>query len=101
MIVDTPKPPYYAVVFTSVLCKDVDGYVDEAAIMYELAKKQPGFLGMESARNALGISVSYWMSLEAIKSWSENARHKMAKRRGKEAFYESFKTRICKVEREY
>ena len=73
--------------------------------MDELAKTQPGFLGIESVRDAfgerLGITVSYWQSLEAIKEWKNNSQHLVAQKLGKKQWYKSFKTRICKVERDY
>lgn len=67
----------------------------------ELAKTQPGFLGVESARNELGITVSYWESLDAIKHWKQNSDHLLAQRYGREKWYSHYKTRICKVERDY
>ena len=69
--------------------------------MVELAAEQPGFLGVESVRDGLGITVSYWKSLEAIKHWKQNAEHKEAQRLGHEKWYASFKLRIAKVERDY
>lgn len=72
-----------------------------AEAMVELAKKQPGFLGVESARNEVGITVSYWESLEAIKNWKQNSDHLLAQRYGREKWYSHYKTRICKVERDY
>ena len=101
MIVNTPKPPYYAVIFTSVLTEEPSGYEKEANEILELARGQEGFLGMESARDKLGISVSYWDSLESIGKWSRNGRHQVAKEKGKKHFYEVFRTRISKVEKEY
>ncbi len=68
MIAQTPKPPYYAVIFTSLRTDIDEGYADMASKMVQLAAEQPGFLGMESARDGLGITVSYWHSLEAIKN---------------------------------
>ena len=64
--------PYYAVIFTSVQTENIEGYTDMADSMETLAKQQPGFLGIESARNDIGITVSYWQSLESIKKWKEN-----------------------------
>lgn len=106
MIAQTPEPPYYAVIFTSVRTDVADGYGDRAQRMVELAREQPGFLGVESARNApgdesLGITVSYWESLDAIRSWRQHAEHQMAQRTGRERWYETYKTRICKIERDY
>ena len=59
------------------------------------------FLGVESARESLGITVSYWKDLESIKVWKQNADHILARKRGREVWYKEFKTRICKVERDY
>jgi heme-degrading monooxygenase HmoA len=69
--------------------------------MVELASEQPGFLGVESVREDLGITVSYWESLEAIRNWKRNAEHLEAQRLGKEQWYSGFRVRIAKIEREY
>lgn len=101
MIASTPAPPYYAVIFTSLRTETADGYGEMAEAMVELAKTQPGFLGVESAREGLGITVSYWESLDAIKNWKQNSDHLLAQRYGREKWYSHYKTRICKVERDY
>lgn len=98
--VTTPKPPYYAVIFTSVRSHGDNGYGEMAAQMLELASRQPGFLGFDSARQEIGISVSYWSSLEAIAGWKENADHRKAQGRAKD-WYKTFRVRVCLVEREY
>jgi heme-degrading monooxygenase HmoA len=99
----TPRPPYFAVVFTSVRsADDADGYAAMADRMVELAAQQPGFLGVESARgeDGLGITVSYWSSLESIRDWRANAEHQVAQARGRSEWYERFALRVCRVERE-
>lgn len=101
MIANTPSPPYYAVIFSSIRTDVDDGYGDTSARMVELAQEQPGFLGVESARSGLGITVSYWESLDAIRSWKQQAEHRIAQQTGRDRWYESYKTRICKVERDY
>ena len=101
MIAGTPQPPYYAVIFTSVRTADDNGYEQTALRMAELATEQPGFLGVESARNETGITISYWESLEAIRNWKNNAEHLLAQQSGRNIYYTSYKTRICKVERDY
>ncbi|HBL74800.1 MAG: JEMB protein [Bacteroidetes bacterium GWF2_42_66] len=101
MIAKTPEPPYYAVIFTSVRTDGDNGYAEMADKMTELAKNQPGFLGIESAREQIGISVSYWRDPESIKQWKENLEHQVARKKGKEIWYRQFTTRIAKVEREY
>lgn len=95
------RQPYYAVIFTSLQTTNTQGYSEMASAMEELAKKQPGYLGMESARETVGITVSYWENLEAIKSWKGNLDHMVAQKRGREVWYSWYKVRICKVEREY
>ena len=101
LLANTPEPPYYAVIFTS-LRTDVDaGYDAMAARMVELAAQQPGYLGIESARAAVGITVSYWANLDAIRAWKANAEHLEAQRRGHAQWYSAFRLRVAKVEREY
>jgi heme-degrading monooxygenase HmoA len=100
-IASTPKPPYYAVIFTSLRTEGDNGYAEMAKKMDQLAAQQPGFLGIESVRDNLGITVSYWDSLEAIKNWKANLEHLEAQKSGREIWYSAFKVRIAKVEREY
>jgi heme-degrading monooxygenase HmoA len=101
-IAATPEPPYYAVIFTSLRTESDDGYGAMAQRMVELAAQQPGFLGVESVRaEGLGITVSYWESLEAIKAWRDNAEHRVAQAKGRSQWYQQFRLRICKVERDY
>ncbi|MBI3222587.1 MAG: antibiotic biosynthesis monooxygenase [Nitrosomonadales bacterium] len=99
-IAKTPAPPYYAVIFSSIRTDGDNGYGDTANRMFELASSQLGFLGFETARQEIGISVSYWTSLEAIQSWKENAEHRETQKKAK-AWYSSFRVRVCRVEKEY
>ncbi len=92
---------YYAVIFTSTHTKNIEGYSEMAIAMENLAKKQDGYLGIESARNSIGITVSYWSSLEAIKIWKQQSDHLLAQQKGREEWYNWYHVRICKVEREY
>lgn len=105
----TPEPPYYAVIFTSVRTDGDRGYARTAAKMADLARRQPGFLGMESARNpsgpagdntdGTGITVSYWSDLASIENWKNQADHLTAQKMGKKAWYETYTVRITRVER--
>ena len=99
----TPEPPYYAVIFTSTRTAVDDGYGAMADRMVELASQQPGFLGVESTRgvDGLGITVSYWTSLEAIAAWKANAEHRIAQITGHQKWDEHYETRIARVERAY
>ncbi|KXX70648.1 antibiotic biosynthesis monooxygenase [Flammeovirga sp. SJP92] len=100
-IANTPKPPYYAVIFTNLVTEELEGYEETADRMVELAQQQEGFLGFESVRDGLGITVSYWKDLESIKNWKYNLEHSVARKKGNEKWYSSFKTRIALVERDY
>ncbi|WP_134684338.1 antibiotic biosynthesis monooxygenase family protein [Brevibacillus migulae] len=102
-IAKTPQAPYFAVIFTSELADGEHGYKEMADKMVELASTQKGFLGVESStrdQEGLGITVSYWDSLESIKNWKENAMHKVAQEKGKTMWYKRFGLRVCKVERD-
>jgi heme-degrading monooxygenase HmoA len=101
MIAATPEPPYYAVIFTSIRTDDNNGYNEMAALMLELATRQEGYLGIESTRNEIGITVSYWKDLESIKQWKHNSEHLIAQKKGRKDWYKHYKTRIAKVERDY
>jgi len=78
-----------------------NGYDEMANRMVALAELQPGFLGVESAREDVGITVSYWSDIDSIKSWKANSEHLEAQKTGRKLWYETFKVRISKVEREY
>lgn len=99
-IAATPQPPYYAVIFTSLRTPGDNGYGAMADRMVEIAKDMPGFLGVESARDGLGITVCYWESLATIAAWKAHAEHQEAQRLGKEKWYAAFRTRIALVERD-
>ncbi|HMT34717.1 MAG TPA: antibiotic biosynthesis monooxygenase [Chitinophagaceae bacterium] len=93
--------PYYAVIFTSIMKNHDDEYGQMAIQMTQLAKTQPGYLGFETSRNEIGISISYWETMDAIHNWKQHATHLLAQQLGQEKWYQYYKVRICKVEREY
>ncbi|WP_430908788.1 antibiotic biosynthesis monooxygenase family protein [Maribacter sp. 2-571] len=93
--------PYYAVIFTSGRTEGDKGYADMARSMERLAKEQPGFLGMESARETIGITVSYWESMQAIAHWKQQTDHLLAQKKGIADWYSWYKVRVCLVERSY
>lgn len=98
---DQTFTPYYAVIFTSERTEVDDDYSEINEQLETLAKNQDGFLGVESARNEIGISVSYWRDLESIKKWKSNTEHLLAQEKGRKDWYKYYKVRIAKVEREY
>ena len=100
-IASTPQPPYYAVIFTNLRTDSDTGYDAVSERMVTLAQQQEGFLGVESVREDLGITVSYWDSLEAIAGWKRNAEHQQAQANGRNLWYRHYWIRICRVEREY
>ena|ERR1700678_3002803 len=103
-IARTPEPPYYAVIFTSLRTDaDAEAYATTAALMDELARGQPGYLGSESVRDVsgTGITVSYWASEEAIFAWKRVADHRVAQQLGRERWYREYTLRVARVERAY
>ena len=101
MIAATPEPPYHAVIFISQRTEGDQGYAAMAERMVELARQQPGFLGVESVRDAqgFGITVSYWRDEASIAAWKAHAEHAVAQRLGRERWYGAFALRVCRVER--
>ncbi len=99
----TPEPPYYAVIFTSQRNECDSGYADMVKAMFELAAKQPGFLGAESARgpDGFGITAAYFKDEAAIHAWKQNAEHLAAQAKGKTDWYSHHQVRVAKVERSY
>lgn len=99
-----PKPGDYAVIFTSQRAVgDAAAYGAMADRMVELAAQQPGFVGVESVRDAagFGVTISYWESEQAIRNWKVNTEHLEAQRRGKSDWYAHFDLRVCRIERAY
>ena len=95
------ETPYYAVIFTSVRTENDGNYGETADLMVKMANEQPGFLGVESARNEIGITVSYWKDLESIKNWKQVLEHKAAQQKGRSTWYKNYTVRIAVVEKEY
>ncbi len=93
--------PYYAVIFTSKKSLNDEGYAVMAQEMETLAQQQQGFIGMDSARNEIGITVSYWKTHESIIAWKQHVDHVIAQKMGNEKWYDFYNVKVCKVEREY
>lgn len=98
-----PAPPYYVVAFSSIRTEGDQGYAAMADAMVELASRQPGYLGVESARgnDGFGITNSYWADEAALIAWKEIAKHLLAQKLGKERWYRHYELRVAKVERAY
>jgi len=101
VIAETPAPAYVAVIFTSVRTDGDDGYAAMAATIERLAREQPGYLGIEAAREGVGITVSYWRDEASAKAWKEVGAHLVAQRRGREVWYRDYRVRIAHVTRDY
>jgi heme-degrading monooxygenase HmoA len=100
-LADTPPPPYYAVIFSTLRTEGDHGYAEMAEKMAALAATMPGYLGAESARSGLGITVSYWQDLDSIRHWKYHAEHVVARDLGREQWYQCYRLRIARVERDY
>jgi heme-degrading monooxygenase HmoA len=100
----TPKPPYYAVIFTSQRnAEGTEAYAETADRMAELATRQPGYLGVETTRDAegFGITVSYWRDEASILAWRNQVEHAVARKLGRTEWYAKFELRVARVERAY
>jgi heme-degrading monooxygenase HmoA len=100
-LAETPRPPYTAVIFTSLRTEGDNGYTVMTTRMEALAREQPGYLGIESAREGLGITVSYWVDDAAARAWKQVAEHAVAQRRGRDAWYREYRVRVATVTRDY
>jgi uncharacterized protein (DUF952 family)/heme-degrading monooxygenase HmoA len=99
-----PEQDYVAVIFTNTRTGfDDDGYQAMAARMDELARRQPGYLGVDSVRAAdgHGITVSYWRTADDALAWKRVAEHTEARAIGRDRWYEQYTLRVARVEREY
>jgi heme-degrading monooxygenase HmoA len=103
-VAKTPKPPYFAVVFTSINAEvDHTEHVEMYARLVQRASTYDGYLGIEGARNSdgTGVAVVYWKDLDSIEAWAKDPEHQVAKRKGREIWYSHYMIRISKVERAY
>lgn len=101
-LAETPDPPYTAVIFTSLRTdEDEAEYARTSEAMEQLAAEQPGYLGLESAREQLGITVSYWRTADDARAWKRVAEHRTAQQRGREQWYRAYRIRVATVERDY
>ena len=101
MIASTPEPPYTAVIFTSVRTEGDQGYAAMAMRMEQLAARQPGYLGIESAREGVGITVSYWRDEASAQAWKAVSEHMLAQDRGRDLWYADYTVRVATVTRAY
>jgi heme-degrading monooxygenase HmoA len=101
LIASTPEPPYVAVIFSSVRNPGDNGYAETADAMLALAREQHGYLGFESARDGLGITVSYWRDEDAARAWKQVAEHLVVQRRGRDSWYLDYRVRVATVFRDY
>jgi heme-degrading monooxygenase HmoA len=100
-LADTPPPPYTAVIFTSTRTDGDHGYAAMSRAMGRLAAEQPGYLGIESARETVGITVSYWRDDQSAAAWKQVAAHLVAQQRGHDSWYRNYRVRVASVHRDY
>ncbi len=96
-----PKPPFHAVIFVSQRTPGDQGYGAAAQRMDELARQQPGFLGVESARgpDGKGITVVFYDSEDAIRGWGRNAEHREVQSDGRRQWYDEYQIYYAHVEK--
>ncbi len=93
----------YIVSFISLMSPDTKGYAQAADKMMDAVQSQPGFIAVYSARNedGIGITNSYWSSLEAIKDWKADRAHSAIQEKGKAVWYQWYQLQICEIVRSY
>ncbi|MBF0183099.1 MAG: antibiotic biosynthesis monooxygenase [Magnetococcales bacterium] len=103
MFIDTPEPPYYAIIFSSLRTPGDHGYQAMAERMMQLVQQQSGFLGVESVRkrDGFGITVSYWQQETDALAWKQQSEHLLAQELGRNQWYTRYSVRVARVEREY
>jgi heme-degrading monooxygenase HmoA len=96
-------PGTYVVVFTSRLDagETPADYAGTSARMFELAARQPGYLGADTAREEAGITVAYFRDEESVRSWREMAEHRVAQERGRDEWYSRYTMHVARIERSY
>ena len=93
-----------AVIFTAWRTgEDEGGYMEAAGEMEELAARQSGYLGVDSARGDVGkgITVSYWQDDASAKAWRDNAQHAVIRAQGRTKWYSRYTLHVARVERGY
>lgn len=102
-MLNAPKPPYYAVIFTSQrVSNDLDYDEMDRQTFIEVQKIQ-GYIGAESYTdgNDRHVTIAYFLTEKAILDWRSNPLHMKAQQLGKEKWYSYYNVKVCKVEREY
>ncbi len=91
----------FVVTFISLLNTNADGYEAAADKMIKAVEKEKGFVAVYSVRNevGVGITVSYWSSLEAIAQWKADNAHTVIQKKGKNEWYDWYQLQVCEIVR--
>jgi heme-degrading monooxygenase HmoA len=86
-------------VFRSRLRPDADGYSDTADRMSELARAMPGYVEHKAftAPDGERVTVVTFADQATHDAWRTHAEHRVAQRRGREEFYESYSLQVADV----
>jgi uncharacterized protein len=103
LLADELPPQTWLVSFVSEHDRDSGGagYDEVGEAMAELARRQPGFLGVDSVERAdgVGVTVSAWSSVAAMVAWRRVDAHGDAQARGRARWYRSYRSDVARVER--
>ena len=93
----------YIVSFISLMSTNTQGYARAADQMMNAVQSQSGFIAAYSARNeeGVGITNSYWSSLEAIKGWKADKAHQAIQNKGKTQWYQWYQLQVCEIVKSY
>ena len=82
---------------------DPAGYAAAAAAMDDLAARQPGYRGVDAARDeeGTGITISYWADDAAALAWRDHPEHRAVRDAGRARWYDRYEVLVTRVERDY
>jgi heme-degrading monooxygenase HmoA len=69
--------------------------------MEAMAAAQPGYLGHESARDGIGITVSYWTDEASACAWYRHPDHAAIRNAGRGRWYSDFTVHVAQIARSY
>lgn len=83
--------------------KDPEGYEAAADAMVAEASAQPGYLGIDSVRDASGegITISWWADEASARGWRAHAGHRVIQQQGRDDWYDRYEVIVAEVARSY
>lgn len=88
----------YAVIFTAEIRELDEDYQTMATRMRELAQSKYGCVGFTAlTQGNTEVALSYWETLDQIRSWKQDPEHGLAQELGREKWYSSYHVQVIQV----